>query len=91
MKPVRYFTLMGEKWEFRYLPTLNTLHAYCDHDKKQVVIAKDSTKDDPELFMDCVIHECLHGACPQLSEDFVNEFASDVAKVLIRMGFQQNP
>jgi hypothetical protein len=37
--------------------------------------------------MDTTLHECLHAALPDLSEEAVAEIATDCAKVLLARGF----
>ena len=37
--------------------------------------------------LDTTLHECLHAALPDLSEDAVTEIASDLARVLLARGF----
>jgi hypothetical protein len=37
--------------------------------------------------LDTTLHECLHAALPDLSEEAVAEIASDLARVLLARGF----
>jgi len=47
-------------------------------------------KLDGELLLDTVVHELLHAASPELaSEDWVNGTASDIARVLWRLGYRK--
>ena len=41
------------------------------------------------LACDVIIHEALHACLPDLSEDAVNETASDIAKLLIKLGWSK--
>ena len=50
---------------------------------KEIRIACNTT---PIEQLDTVIHECLHAAVPDLAEDAVSESATDIAKVLHRLG-----
>ena len=54
-----------------------------DRPGKQIRIARNQTPVD---LLDTLIHECLHAAIPDLSEDAVNDSATDIAKVLHRLG-----
>jgi len=38
--------------------------------------------------LDTIIHECLHKAYPDMSEDAVNEGATDFARLLWRLGYR---
>ena len=42
---------------------------------------------DEGLELDTTLHECLHAALPDLSEDAVAEIATDCAIVLLARGF----
>lgn len=83
---VKRFKLLGKRWEFVYVNTLNTLWGYCGYDTKQIVIAKDIPTD--ELAIDTIIHECLHAASENsLSEEFVTGVSTDIARLLTRLGY----
>ena len=67
--------------------------AVCEHpgtpDKEirvDISYAKGSDKD----LIDAVIHECLHASGWHLSEDYVEQFATDAAEILCRIGFQRD-
>jgi hypothetical protein len=49
-----------------------------------------SLNQTPIDLLDTVIHECLHACYPDLDEDAVTEAATDIAKVLFRMGCRVN-
>ena len=51
--------------------------------QKRILIALNQT---PQDLLDTVIHECLHGCCPDLDENCVEETATSIAKILFRMG-----
>lgn len=79
--------LRGKRWR---LEVLDYLHdGSCGSidpagvPQKRIVIARNQ---DPLDLLDTVIHECLHGCCPDLDEECVTETATDIAKVLHRMG-----
>ena len=79
--------LRGKRWR---LEVLDYLHdGSCGSidpagvPQKRIVIAR---SQDPLDLLDTVIHECLHGCCPDLDEECVTETATDIAKVLHRMG-----
>ena len=85
---VKTFTLMEKKWKLRFVNTLGNNVGDCDFDKR---IVRVSRQCPGEIIMEVLIHECLHAASDDmLSEEFVEESASDIAKLLTRMGYN-NP
>ena len=54
-----------------------------DTPQKRILIARNQSPID---ILDTVIHECLHACVPDLDEDAVTETATDITKVLHRMG-----
>ena len=57
-----------------------------DTPQKRIHIGLNQTPLD---VLDTIIHECLHAAIPDLDEEAVTETATDIAKVLYRMGYRQ--
>jgi hypothetical protein len=37
----------------------------------------------------CILHELIHGACFDLSEDAVDEISTDIGKILWRLGWRK--
>jgi len=58
----------------------------CDDWEKEIEI-KPTLKGEMEL--DCIIHESLHACFPDINDDAVDETATSVAKLLIRMGYSR--
>ena len=54
-----------------------------DAPQKRILIALNQTPID---LLDTVIHECLHAVYPDMCEDAITEGATDIAKVLNRLG-----
>ena len=79
--------LRGRRWAIRFLPRLpEGAHGEIDPNDnpcKQIRIALDQS---PEAMLDTLLHECLHACVPDLSEDAVDETATDIAHLLYRMG-----
>ena len=51
--------------------------------QKRILIALNQT---PQDLLDTVLHEGLHAAFPDLCEEAITETATDLAKVLYRLG-----
>jgi hypothetical protein len=62
---------------------------YCDHEgergQPRVIGIRPGLDEGQEL--DTTIHECLHAALPDLSEEAVTEIATDLAVILLARGF----
>ena len=81
--------LRGKRWR---LEVLDYLHdGSCGSmdpagvPRKRILISR---SQDPIDILDTVIHECLHASVPDLAESTVEESATDIARVLYRMGYR---
>lgn len=92
------FILNGKRWNFTRksdlgrAPNGDKYWGRCDppdaRNKSVQVLA--SLKGEDEL--DTIIHEVIHAAAwPVLDEDFVNDTASDLARLLWRLGYRRIP
>ena len=81
--------LRGKRWNLEVVEYLQD--GSCgsidapDTPGKRILISLSQTPLD---LLDTVIHECLHGCCPDLDETCVEESATSIAKVLHRMGYR---
>ncbi len=74
--------ILGKYWTFRFVPNLGKNHGTCGHPEspeKQIRVEQGLRG---EALLEVVIHEVLHAANWHLDEEFVTEFASDVARIL---------
>ena len=84
--------LRGKRWNLEVIEYLQD--GSCgsidpvDAPQKRILIALNQT---PQDLLDTVIHECLHACVPDLAEETVTETATDIAKVLHRMGCRIPP
>ena len=83
-----YIYAGGKRYRFRYVDPDDEFdgEAYGECDmtptNREVRVSK---KLDGELLLDTCIHEFVHLAFPWMSEDAVEEFATDLAKYLIKV------
>lgn len=86
-------TILGKQWEMcwrKRLPSVGrgkVCHGECDSPDtpgKQIRI-RAGLSDEEHL--DVLIHEMLHAAAWHIREDLVDQFATDVAAVLVRLGW----
>jgi hypothetical protein len=84
---VKPLTLMirGQRWRLAFR-RLKRLWGDCDY--QQRLIRVDPQADDLNL-LDTIIHEYLHAAQPDLSEQAVTDTASDLAGLLFRLGYRR--
>ena len=103
VKQIRKVHFMGEDWRiiyntklFKKLTKDLKLEDPIDNDRGGCFLDQKLIYLSPKLFvvgnnkelMDTVIHELLHGFMWWLDEEYVEDIATDIAKVLIRMGFK---
>ena len=83
--------LRGKRWNLQVVEYLQD--GSCgsidpnDAPQKRILIARNQSPID---ILDTVIHECLHACLPDLCEEGVTETATDITKVLDRMGCRVN-
>lgn len=87
----RQIKISGRSWQLRFVSggefEMEKQLGECDSPtakNKSIRIANDI---DGELLMDTVIHEMTHAAFPMIGEDFVEQFATDVARVVTSLGY----
>lgn len=80
--------VLGKRWKLRQVPRLRSDRmADCDHPSKVGKVIRIQAGLEPALVMRCLIHEMMHCAFWCLDEDYVERFAEDVERELIRNGF----
>ncbi len=89
-------TILGKQWELcwrKRLPSVGRgriCHGECDAPDtpgKQIRIR--AGLSDAE-HLDVLIHEMLHAAAWHIREDLVDQFATDVSAVLVRLGWKRS-
>jgi len=82
--------IMGKIWCLRRLPQLKKLDGWCDdpHAKNKQIAVWSRLRGLREL--DTIIHECIHAGFSDLKEDSVDQFASDLARILWRLGYRKD-
>ena len=85
-KPTRV-QILGKRWTLRFTPTSDEF-GHCDPpDKPGKEIVVDSRLTG-EQRLDVILHECLHAADWRADEDYIEEQARDLARVLWRLGYR---
>jgi hypothetical protein len=82
-------TILGKRWRIRWVPNLGECLGDCDPPNKpnKEIRIWSGCKDEVEL--DTIIHECLHGSGWHLDEAYVSRFATDLARILTRLGYRK--
>lgn len=79
-------------WKVRNGPTAEGARAECDANSQTITVRPGQGLDDT---VDCILHECLHGEAPYLTEEEVEAIATAQADALVRglplFGFQVTP
>lgn len=82
--------IRGKLWDIRFVPKIEGgVHGLCDGPTvphKQIQIL-DSLRGERRLAI--VIHELLHAAYWDLDEEAIEETATDLARILLRLGYSQ--
>lgn len=84
MKPVKSFTCRGKRWKYRVTRPMKK-RGEADSVRKEVRISGDMKG---EKLLDTIIHEALHVGCWDLDEEVVEEVATDIARLLWRLGYR---
>ena len=85
-------SICGKRWNLRFIPRDRRLDhlAKCDppdSPNKEIVIQGGQSQLDE---LDCLIHEMAHAANWNLDEGHVTQWATDVARTLIRLGWKKS-
>ena len=91
-KQTRSIRVSGRRWPVRFNGEAKGYFAIC-HDglqatPRQIVFNREVLRSD-RLLVDSLVHEMLHAAGWPIDETFVDGFAKDVARELIRFGFKR--
>ena len=83
--------ILKKVWELNFVPFLGKdKDGDCDSPEtpnKQIRIGKYLDSDDA---LRVIIHEVLHGAnWHTYSEEYVDELSTDIARILIRLGYKK--
>lgn len=82
--------ILGKHWGVRFVNNLGDKYADCDPpDTPNKVIRFKSGLSDKDL-LDAIIHECCHIGWWPSDESHVNEFATDLANLLWKLGYRRS-
>lgn len=84
-------TILGKRWRLRWVTRREMPASYgeCDHPSmpgKEIRIRKGQSPFDE---LDTIIHELMHAADDSKHEDWVAQVATDVARVLHKLGYRR--
>ena len=82
-------TILGKRWQLVRGRLPKDVDGYCDPPDKpgKCITIRKSLRGEREL--DVLIHEMTHAAAFHIDEEFVAQFASDVARALFRLGYRK--
>ena len=78
--------LRGKYYMLKFAKLERPLLGLCDWDKRTITICNQL---GGELELDVVIHELLHACQPDIEEHAIDQTATDIARVLTRLGYQR--
>ena len=78
--------LNGEPWMLLYTKHKKGVWGQCHHDQQMIEISR---RAKGRLELDTLIHEMIHATNPWLTEEVVNETATNIAAVLWKLGYRK--
>jgi hypothetical protein len=81
--------LRGKYWSIVFEKLHKSTLGLCDWSSRKITIST-ARKVNGELQLDTIIHELLHACQPDLAEETVEETASDIARVLTKLGYRRS-
>ncbi len=85
MKPVKTHTFMGKKYDVYVGP----LRGLTDFGESDPSIWIRTSQISERMILNTVIHECLHACKYDKDEKFVNKAATDISRLLWRLGYRR--
>lgn len=85
MRSYRVF-INGDRWRLKFCRTPKGLLGDCNYKTNTIRVSERLSGEDR---MDVILHELIHARWPDLHEDAVCEFASELAGILTREGFKE--
>ncbi len=82
-------TILGKHWNLRFCNTGANHHGRCDPPSIPGKEIKVSSRIRGQLKLDTIIHELTHAAGWHIDEPFVEQFATDVARTLWKLGYRE--
>ena len=81
-------TLLGKRWELRFVPLVKNAGDCDAPDTPNKEIRVDS-RPEGERQLEVLIHECRHAADWTRDEEYIAAEARDLARVLWRLGYRR--
>lgn len=80
-------TIAGKRWMLKFVPRRQRKwRGLCRYDISTIQIEEGQSQVQE---LDTVIHEVLHASLPPIDETYVAETATDIARILMRLGWQK--
>lgn len=78
--------LRNKYWDFRFVNHLGENIGDVLHDKRWIRVRRGL---EPQEELDVTIHELLHAAYEDLGEDAIDQAATDIARLLWKLGYRK--
>jgi hypothetical protein len=85
----RVITINGKRWRLVY-ESMPGLNGKIDPPswRRKLLRIHPKVRKDPQLLLETLLHEALHGLCWGFDEDWVDRSACDLARLLWGEGFR---
>ena len=85
-----HVSILGRRFEFKFVPFLGkNVHGKCEDPKCANPIIRIKQGLSEEETLDAILHEIGHASDWHKTEEWINDFATDTAKILIRLGYRK--
>jgi len=84
-------TILGKRWELTFARMGARFEGHCDHPERAGKQIRIDRRLKGQRKLEIVLHECLHAALWSIDEQYVDDTARDLARVLWRLGYRDDP
>ena len=84
-------TICGKRWTLKLIPKTERRGHYgkCEHPEEINKTIEAEANHGDERVLNTLLHECLHAGVWALDEAVVTQWADDVSKILIDLGWKR--
>lgn len=85
-----HVTILGRRYGFRFVPFLGkNVHGKCEKPSCPNPMIRIKKGLSEEQTLDAILHEIGHASDWNKTEEWITDFATDAAKILIRLGYRR--
>ena len=85
-----FATILGQRWRIRFV-AMRRNDGECDAPQTTDKEIRIASHLKGERRLSTIIHEALHASAWHIDEEFVDQFGNDLARLLTRLGYREEP